>query len=60
MDYLVSPTEHICYVRCSYCNTVLKVIPWSRRLKMNVPQQCCFLVTHTSCKVHKQNHHAVN
>lgn len=44
MDYLVSPTEHICYVRCSYCNTVLKVIPWSRRLKMNVPQQCCFWV----------------
>lgn len=44
MDYSVSPTEHICYVRCSYCNTVLKVIPWSRRLKMNVPQQCCFWV----------------
>ncbi|RZS09074.1 hypothetical protein BHM03_00040143 [Ensete ventricosum] len=24
---LVSPMEHLCYVRCTYCNTVLAVIP---------------------------------
>jgi uncharacterized membrane protein affecting hemolysin expression len=22
---LVSPSEHLCYVRCTYCNTVLAV-----------------------------------
>ncbi|CAL9192245.1 unnamed protein product [Musa hybrid cultivar] len=40
MDYSVSPTEHICYVRCSYCNTVLKVGVPSKRMIDTVTVRC--------------------
>ncbi|PKA49723.1 Protein drooping leaf [Apostasia shenzhenica] len=37
---LVSSTEHICYVRCAYCNTVLAVGVPCRRLMDTVTVKC--------------------
>ncbi|KAG6507658.1 hypothetical protein ZIOFF_033009 [Zingiber officinale] len=33
MDIVLSPAEHLCYVRCTYCNTVLAVgVPCKRMM----------------------------
>ncbi|CAL9083472.1 Drooping leaf [Musa troglodytarum] len=37
---LVSPTEHLCYVRCTYCNTVLAVGVPCKRLMDTVTVKC--------------------
>ncbi|XP_074574940.1 protein DROOPING LEAF-like [Curcuma longa] len=37
---LVSPTEHLCYVRCTYCNTVLAVGVPCKRLLDTVTVKC--------------------
>ncbi|KAF7054915.1 hypothetical protein CFC21_062507 [Triticum aestivum] len=37
---LVSPSEHLCYVRCTYCNTVLAVGVPCKRLMDTVTVKC--------------------
>nr|BAJ14106.1 DROOPING LEAF [Juncus prismatocarpus subsp. leschenaultii]BAJ14110.1 DROOPING LEAF [Juncus wallichianus] len=37
---LVAPTEHLCYVRCTYCNTVLAVGVPCKRLMDTVTVKC--------------------
>ncbi|KAL6645539.1 hypothetical protein ACP70R_017147 [Stipagrostis hirtigluma subsp. patula] len=37
---LVAPSEHLCYVRCGYCNTVLTVGVPSKRLMDTVTVKC--------------------
>ncbi|MQM06023.1 hypothetical protein Taro_038837 [Colocasia esculenta] len=40
MDSAPSPPEHLCYVRCNYCNTVLAVGVPCRRLMETVTVKC--------------------
>ncbi|XP_065002114.1 protein DROOPING LEAF-like [Musa acuminata AAA Group] len=59
---LVSPMEHLCYVRCTYCNTVLAVGVPSKPMMDTVTVRCghCNHVSFLSPRPMEQSHSPTN